>query len=147
MSSASLLELWAAKNISNFLGVYPADKLPKTIRAPCSLIFNYDASDLPSSHWVAVWTKKHNIYWFDSFGLAPDVDDIIIGHQTFFIEWLTKICKSMNLKCYSWNTLDLQSLDAKTCGHYALYFCKNGPLKNWEDLIPIQKIMILEYNN
>ena len=30
-------------------------------------------------------------------------------------------------------TLDLQSLDAKTCGHYALYFCKNGPLKNWED--------------
>ena len=64
MSSTSQLELWAVKNISNFLGVYPADKLPKTIKAPCSLIFNYDTSNLPGSHWVAVWIKKHNIYWF-----------------------------------------------------------------------------------
>ena len=32
-----------------------------------------------------------------------------------------------------------RKLDAKTCGHYALYFCKNGPLKNWEDFDTITK--------
>ena len=39
----------------------------------------------------------------------------------------------MNLKSNSWNTLDLQSLDAKTCGHYSLNFRQNGTFKNWED--------------
>lgn len=132
MSNTSQLELWATKNISNFMGVYPSDKLPKTIKTPCSLIFNYDSSHLPGSHWVAVWISK-NVYWFDSFGMPPDADDLIIGHKSFFKQWLINVCSSMNLKNYSWNTLDLQSLDAKTCGHYSLYFCKNGPYKGWED--------------
>ena len=126
MSTTHQLELWAAKNISNFMGVYPADKLPETIKAPCSLIFNYDTSNLPGSHWVAVLISD-NVYWFDSFGMAPDADDLIIDHRTFFKHWLAKICDN-----YFWNTLDLQNLEAKTCAHYSLYFCKNGPFEGWE---------------
>ena len=112
-----------------------------------SLIFNYYPSDLSGIHWVAAWISE-SVYWFDSFGMPPDADDIIIGHQTFFKEWLTKICKSMILKSYSWNTLDLQNMWAKTCGHYSLYFCKKMDLsKTGRILISIQKIMMLGFSN
>ena len=50
MSTTSQLELWAAKNISDFVGVYASDNLPTAVKAPCSLIVNYDPKNLPGSH-------------------------------------------------------------------------------------------------
>ena len=131
MSTSTQLETWATKNVEHFIGVYAADQLPSRISAPSCLIVNYDPASLPGSHWVACWVQKRSVYWFDSFGLAPDADDLILGHRTFFTSWLASICGPLGLQSYSWNTLDLQSLAAKTCGHYSLWFCRNGPLVGW----------------
>ena len=74
--------------------------------------------------------------WFDSFGLAPDADDLILGHVTHFGNWLAEVCAHLNLTSYSWNTADLQALSARRCGHYALWFAHNGPKKGWEGFGP-----------
>ena len=140
MSTTTQLDAWAAKNISRFYGVFSADTLPEPAEvadaAPTTLIVNYDPHDMPGSHWVACRVDRHELAWFDSFGLPPDSDDLILGHQTHFRKWLERVCHQLRLKTYSYNTADLQALSGKTCGHYSLWFCKNGPKKGWENFGP-----------
>ena len=138
MSTTKQLENWAEKNISNFLGVYSSDTLPNPleIKPPASLIVNYDPHNMPGSHWVACTINLDTVEWFDSFGLQPDADDLILGHKTNFRKFLSTVCHKLGIKKYSWNTADLQSLDAQTCGHYSLWFCKNG---SWDQFGPDRK--------
>ena len=140
MSTTQQLEAWAAKNISNFNfnGVYSADTLPQpqNITPKTCLIVNYDNHNKRGSHWVACCIDYNAVYWFDSFGLAPDADDLILGHKTYFKEWLNNVCRNLNIKSYNYNTADLQSLEATTCGHYSLWFCKNGWKNGWENFGP-----------
>ena len=136
MSTTPQLEKWAAKNIPfRFYGVFSANTLPSPIEfcdgVPTSLIVNYDLSNMAGSHWVSVYATENELSWFDSFGLAPDSDDLLLGHRTYFHRWLEQVCHRLGLKKYSWNTADLQSLNETTCGHYSAYFCKNGPKKGW----------------
>lgn len=141
MSTSTQLNSWAEKYIpKGFLGVFAADRLPEPdvvatvadAQGLTSLICNYDPHDLPGSHWVACRIEQHSVAWFDSYGLAPDADDLILGHTTHFAPWLTSVCQQLKLKSYTWSTLDLQSLAASTCGHYALWYCRNGPTRGWE---------------
>ena len=144
MSTTIQLERWAAKHIPHFLGIYAADTLPdpeiaaKT--APTSLIVNYDPHDQPGSHWVACRIRWHAVDWFDSFGLAPDADDLILGHQTQFHDWLKAVCHRLGIGGYGWNTADLQALSGSTCGHFALYFALHGPKKGWEVFGPHREV-------
>ena len=139
MSTTTQLEAWAAKHIPHFLGVFSAYSLPDpeiaANTAPTALIVNYDPGP-PGSHWVACRVDRHAVEWFDSFGLAPDADDLILGHQTQFREYLEEVCRLLGVDAYSFNTADLQSLPARTCGHYALYFALHGPKKGWESFGP-----------
>ena len=141
MSTTTQLEAWAAIHVPQFLGVFAADKLPNpgeaALAAPTSLVVNYDPHGLPGSHWVACQISRHSVEWFDSFGLPPDADDIILGHQTMFREFLAKVCHMLGLLGYGWNTADLQALSAATCGHYALWFAKHGAKKGWEGFGPV----------
>ena len=42
-----------------FHGVYPSDKLPRTVSSfPALFIANVDTSEKPGSHWVAFYFKK-----------------------------------------------------------------------------------------
>ena len=88
MSTTTQLEAWAAKHVPRFLGVFAADTLPDPSvvahAAPTSLVVNYDPHELPGSHWVACRISRRVAEWFDSFGLAPDADDLILGHATYF---------------------------------------------------------------
>ena len=138
MSTTSQLENWAEKNISNFYGVYSADTLPnpQDITPLGSIIVNYDTHDKPGSHWVAIIITQNSVDWFDSFGMKPDADDLILGHKTYFHRWLKELCQRLGIKSYSYNTADLQALSGKTCGHYSLWFCKNGPKKGWKNFGP-----------
>lgn len=143
MSTTTQLESWAAKNIPHFLGVFAADTLPHpevaadtTYHAPTSLVVNYDPHEMSGSHWVACRIRRHEVEWFDSFGLAPDADDLILGHKTRFREWLGVVCHRLGLTGFSWNTADLQALSGRTCGHYAVWFARNGPKKGWEGFGP-----------
>ena len=134
-STAHELEKWARKNnVNSFLGVFPADELPPatTIAIPAAFVVNYDPARLPGSHWVSCMISRDYVTWFDSYGLAPDADDIILGHKTYFRKWLSAVCRRLGLKNYDWNKFDLQAMRGITCGHYALWFLKNGPKKGWE---------------
>ena len=140
MSTTTQLEHWASKNIPHFLGVFAADTLPDpevaAQNAPTAFVVNYDPHELPGSHWVACRIAPHAVEWFDSFGLAPDADDIILGHKTKFRGWLEAVCHRLGLMEFIWNTADLQALSARTCGNYALWFAQHGSSKGWEKFGP-----------
>ena len=161
MSTTAQLERWATKHPplyhnAAFLGVFASDCLPDpettATRAPAALVVNYDPNDLPGSHWCSVIITRGVVCWFDSYGLPPDAPDLLIGHETHFRGWLTAVCRLLGLAHFSSNQSDLQSLGESTCGHWALFFLKNGPHEGWEhfgsdleanDLL-IQKLVVLE---
>jgi hypothetical protein len=55
---------------NKFLGVYPADILPKNSNKNkcCSIIFNTGNSNTVGEHFVAFYWTKSEIHYFDSFG-------------------------------------------------------------------------------
>ena len=130
MSSLGQLEEWAAKNIPHFVGVFMSDELeqvPLRPNAPLqSMIFNYDPSTKPGSHWVGVRVVrgsdgKRTAEWFDSYGTRPDGDDQVLHDTTHFMRWLKSKAATVKRSLY-----DLQALETTVCGHYSLWFCKNG---------------------
>ena len=140
MTSADMLERWSRAHIkdSRFLGVFPADRLPAPddFEPPVSAVFNYDPATMPGSHWVTVLVQPSVVSWFDSYGLAPDSPDLLVGHRTNFRVWLSLVCRRLGISSYGFNRADLQSLGEATCGHWAVYFAKNGPDTGWEAFGP-----------
>ena len=137
MSSTNQLERWGRAHIKKsqgFIGVYASNQLLAVdkIKTPMVCVLNYDPTNMPGSHWVAVSVQSSAVWWFDSYGLAPDADDLLIGHRTHFKKWLSQICKRLGLHTYAYNCVDLQSPGETTCGLWALYFAKNGPNKGLE---------------
>ena len=113
------------KNITNFIGVYPHDKLPifdKPINKKSSFVINLDDSDGPGTHWVAIYGN----HYFDSFGIAP---------STRIKSFMRKI---FNLKPNDIHYLShqIQKMDSNRCGYYCIYFIKqmnNG--KTFNDIV------------
>ena len=103
-----------------FQGVYPSDKLPTSVSSyPALFIANVDTSEKPGSHWVAFYfTKNKEGEFFDSYGLPPS------NYTGTFTSFLNN-----NSSSWKFNTLTLQSMTSKVCGHYCLYFalfrCRN----------------------
>ena len=103
-----------------FQGVYPSDKLPTAVSSfPALLIANVDTSDAPGSHWVAFYfTKDRKGEFFYSYGLPPSS---FTGTFSSFL--------NNNSKDWSFNSVTLQSINSKVCGHYCLYYalfrCRN----------------------
>ena len=88
-----------------FHGVYALDCLPKS-RKNGGYIINFDISSDPGSHWVAVFVDNKNVEYFDSFGFAPKHKPIL----------------SFLGPVYAYNSITLQPLFSKACGHFCLYF-------------------------
>ena len=103
-----------------FQGVYPSDKLPTSVSSfPALFIANVDTSEKPGSHWVAFYfTKDCEGEFFDSYGLPPS------NYTGTFSSFLND-----NSKGWSFNSVTLQSINSKVCGHYCLYYalfhCRN----------------------
>ena len=103
-----------------FQGVYPSDKLPTRVSSfPALFIANVDTSDRPGSHWVAFYfTKDRKGEFFDSYGLPPSN---YAGTFSLFL--------NNNSNGWSFNSVTLQSINSKVCGHYCLYYalfrCRN----------------------
>jgi hypothetical protein len=90
------------------IGVYAADKLPKSYSKPAAFIANTDEQGKPGTHWVAIYIPKiGKTEYFDSYGLPPFVD----GHISF-------------LDNHKWmhNQVEMQSLTSNVCGHYCLMY-------------------------
>ena len=96
-----------------FQGVYPSDKLPKSVSSFSALfIANVDTSEKPGSHWVAFYfTKDREGDFFDSYGLPP----------SNYTGTFTRFLKN-NSSSWTFNSVTLQSMNSKVCGHYCLYF-------------------------
>ena len=103
-----------------FKRVYPSDQLPTSVSSyPALFIANVDTSEKPGSHWVAFYfTKDKEAEFFDSYGLPPS------NYTGTFTSFLNN-----NSSSWKFNTLTLQSMTSKVCGHYGLYFalfrCRN----------------------
>ena len=63
---------------SQWLGVYPADRLPILNAKKCKCIYNADKHDQPGSHWMALYYDKDSgrEYSYDSFGRKIDSDKV-----------------------------------------------------------------------
>ena len=91
-----------------FAGVYPRDRLPRTIKYPSGHVFNTDTEE--GEHWIAIYVDEHGRgEYFDSYGLPP-------LHRTFL--------NFLNAHCTSWtfNDKQLQELSSKVCGQYCVFF-------------------------
>lgn len=95
-----------------FQGIYPSDKLPASVSSyPALFIANVDTSDKPGSHWIAFYfTKDHEGEIFESYGLPPS------NYSRTFTGFLNN-----NSNSWIFNTVTLQSVNSKVCGHYCLY--------------------------
>ena len=58
-----------------FQGVYPADKLPRSLTktVPAAYIVNTDPAGEPGQHWLGPWTEQNKCEIFDSYGLPLHV--------------------------------------------------------------------------
>jgi len=99
------------KTKSIFIGVFPSDRLPKTIfKYPALIIANTDTSDQPGTHWIA--------FYFDSRRSAEFFDSC--DQYTQKKEFL-KFLKSNAYKFF-FNKQQLQGYFSNTCGHYCMMY-------------------------
>jgi len=96
-----------------FQGVFPSDKLPRCISSyPALFIANVDTSNKPGSHWAAFYFPKNSEgEFFDSYRLPP----------SSYTGTFSSVLKN-NSTNWTFNSVTLQSVDPKVCGHYCLYF-------------------------
>jgi hypothetical protein len=117
------LHTWGAHNVPAFVGVFSSDTLPDEIPRSTqyqTLIVNYDPSNAPGSHWVAMCVPPSGSgYFFDSYGHAPDGDDPYVHQRTEFRQYLTKVCGLAP----RYNREDFQYYDTSVCGEYSAVYC------------------------
>jgi hypothetical protein len=93
-----------------FDGVYASDCLPLFCGSgDTGLVMNLDPSDRAGSHWVCIYIQDGNGEYFDSYGMAPPLEN--------FLDFLKRNCRT-----WSYNKQELQSLDSTVCGHYCIWF-------------------------
>ena len=76
-------------------------------------IVNTDPARKPGQHWLGLWTERNKCDIFDSYGLPLHVYKDPDLHQ-WWSQW----------KYLTRSDITLQTMDSKTCGHYALFFLK-----------------------
>ena len=63
------------KNEPRFNGVFPRDNFPKKIKDGAYVI-NLDEHSGAGTHWIALFYKKNEIVYFDSFGVERIPEEI-----------------------------------------------------------------------
>ena len=123
MSTTKQLTAWCRKNnVPFFLAVCATDELPARLPAQAFVIVNYQPSTMPGDHWVAFRKSGSHFDWFDSYGLQPDAEDLIVGDHAQFKRYL----REQGAQSVTVNKIDLQQLHTQVCGHYCCWFGKNG---------------------
>jgi hypothetical protein len=91
-----------------FIGVFPRDLAPPPDRHGLgSMIINTHDSHLPGQHWIAVFITKTHVHYHDSYGLPPDILNIL------------PILRGS--RPVTFDTKRLQG-HSDACGYYCLYF-------------------------
>jgi hypothetical protein len=93
-----------------FDGVFASDCLPMFCGGgDTGLVMNLDPSSQSGSHWVSIYIQNGRGEYFDSYGMAPPLEE--------FLSFLKR-----NSTSWSYNKQELQSLDSMVCGHYCIWF-------------------------
>ena len=93
--------------IPNFGGVISRDQV-KDCEMGHSFVINLNESNEPGSHWVAMVFGSDLILYFDSFGLDPPEEVLMLCNK--------------NRVNYAFNNTHYQSLTSVLCGYYCLFF-------------------------
>ena len=99
-----------------FRGVYPCDKIPKSLPATSAIVANTDPHGESGQHWVAYFFTPKQVLYFDSFGLPPLTRELKLP------------MKMRRMPKYFGRRLQGQS---RACGHYCLYFIL-AMIKGWK---------------
>ena len=86
-------------------GVFASNDVPSLRKLNSALIVNFDPSNLPGSHWVAVFRNRGPIEYFDSFGQPPPKD----------------IFPQLARNCI-YNSVAIQGDYSSACGHHSLTY-------------------------
>src|SRR4051812_43914346 len=75
-----------------YIGCFPSDMLPVCRKFPCAMVVNFDESNEPGTHWIAIFapTPRH-VYYFDSLAgpLIPNLERYL--YKNFrYVSWLMK---------------------------------------------------------
>ena len=91
-------------------GVYPADKIPRTLRMCKGFIVNTDPHQKPGKHWIVFFYDDDTLECFDSDGRSPD------GYSVYLRQFMGQFYR---IKV---NKKRLQSNDTAVCGQYCLFY-------------------------
>ena len=102
------------KKLDCFYGIFPMDKLNRIYKKrPIGIIINLDPSDMPGSHWTALYISSDNIaFYLDSFGLP------IIHNELY------KFLRNHKVNKIIYNKYELQQMTSESCGAYSILFLK-----------------------
>ena len=110
----------AMRRSPNFSGVISSDQIDTLTPAnKMSWIMNLDSSDLPGSHWIAVYldaTGDKEINYFDPFGEPPS-DDFMKQMKTLVDKIAPKTYLKMKI-----NRIPSQKDHTDTCGYQSMNF-------------------------
>jgi len=120
------------KDIKSYKGCIFKDAINRKTRNG-SYVVNMDNSDGAGTHWCGLVLTTNIGYWYDSFGVHPPEE--------------TKVLKRTNRKVY-FNSDQLQSVIAKTCGAWCVDFIKhmNDTKNDYQGYIDRYRHGETEYN-
>ena len=73
-------------------------------------IVNLESSSMGNgTHWMALKIENKDCVYFDSYGMLPP-------------EEIITFCKRITKSHLSYNTKEIQDLNAKTCGFFAIFY-------------------------
>ena len=119
------IEKTGFKIFQKFLGCFPADLQPKTRRTNFSIVFNLSKHNEKGTHFVAIYTDKEKLIYFDSFG-EPIMNNLI---QNF-------VNKHLKEKKIVFNKTKIQHDLSSFCGIFCLSF-----LAAQENQIPLKEYL------
>ena len=94
------------KNDPRFNGVFSRNNLPKKIKGGAYII-NLDEYANIGTHWIALFCKKNEIVYFDSFGVE------------YIPEEIKEFIRNKNIKA---NIFRLQENNSIMCGYFCIGF-------------------------
>lgn len=104
---------------SHFKGVYPLDKIPRTLPQKFFIIFNRDPSTQSGSHWLCL--LRFDLETFEIFDSLGTDFNFLKPHLKF-----------QNAQ-YVYNTQAFQDTETSSCGLFAAYFAVHRLMNLDED--------------
>ena len=134
MSTNFQIDAYLRPRVPNFIGVYPADKLPSLNRVPPNscLVANMSGRNEQGTHWIALMhlmDPHEPPIGFDSYALLDQLNSIVGTHADFH-DYLKKASQLAGHNgVYHVNRQELQCVvdthghPSDVCGEYACYAC------------------------